>query len=347
MNQHKKRIALFFLAIFIAWGHFGIPLSFGEKPPQGKGLYPGKITIGMETWPGYFPLIVARDKGYFKEAGLDVEIKRYIALGELSKDYVAGKMQGRANLTLDATQESLKGLDQRVVLAIDYSNGSDAIIARKDIQSVPDFRGKRIGFEPDTLEEFFIVWTLSENNMSLSDVKPVSANPEETGKKLKAGEIDVAVSHEPFLSQFVESRDFHVVYSSKDAPGLITDILTFRTDFMEQYPETVEAILKAYFKGLNFWKEHPQEANAITAKEFGDTSEGIAAQLQGIKMLDEQDNQIAFTFAAGLKSLYGNMRQIGKFVLKHQAKRGAVVNTDKLIERKFIKNIIAEEKSHE
>ena len=305
-------------------------------------FYQGKIIIGMETWPGYFPLIIARDKGYFKEAGLDVEVKRYIALGALSKDYGAGKMQGRANLTLDAIKESLEGLAHKVVLAIDYSSGSDAIVAPKDIGAVQDFRGKRVGYEPDTLEEFFITWALSENEMSLSDIVPVFANPEETAKKLKEGQIDVAVSHEPFLSQFVSSGDFHKVYSSKDAPGLITDILTFRKDFVEAYPETVEAILQAYFRGLKLWKERPDEANAMTAKEFGDTPEGIAAQLRGIKMLDERENQTAFTFAAGLKSLYGNMRQIGKFVLKHQGKGMTQLDTDSMIEREFIKKIVEE-----
>lgn len=339
MNQHKRRIAFFFLTALVAWGYFGTSLSFGEKQTQSKGLYSGKITIGMETWPGYFPLIVARDKGYFKAAGLDVEIKRYVALGELSKDYVAGKMQGRANLTLDAIKESLEGFSHKVVLAIDYSNGSDAIVARKDIETVRDFQGKRVGYEPDTLEEFFLTWALSENDMSLSDIVPVAANPEETAKKLKEGQIDVAVSHEPFLSQFVSSGDFQPVYSSQDAPGLITDILTFRQDFIDAHPETVEAILTAYFKGLSFWKEHPAEANTITAKEFADTPEGIAVQLKGIKMLDERDNQIAFTFAAGLKSLYGNMRQIGKFVLKHQGKGKTKIDTDSLMERRFLKNI--------
>ena len=61
-------------------------------------------------------------------------------------------------------------------------------------------------------------------------------------------------------------------------------------------------------------------------------------------MLDERDNQIAFTFAAGLNSLYGNMRQIGKFILKHQKPKDGQppLDTDKLIERKFIKNMTQE-----
>ena len=232
MPRKKKKTSLvFWIALLI----LGITNNVLAEQKTDKAIYRGKIIIGMETWPGYFPLIVARDEGYFKEAGLDVEIKRYIALGELSKDYVAGKMQGRANLTLDATQEFLKGLDHKVVLAIDYSNGSDAIVAKKEIETVQDFRGKRIGYEPDTLDEFFVMWALSENNMTLSDIVPILANPEETTKKLKAGDIDVAVSHEPFLSQFVSSGNFYTAYSSEDAPGLITDILTFRKDFIDVY----------------------------------------------------------------------------------------------------------------
>ena len=151
------------------------------------------------------------------------------------------------------------------------------------------------------------------------------------------------MSHEPFMSQVVASGDFHPVYTSADAPGLITDILTFRTDFVDAYPETVALIIQAYFKALHFWKDHPEEAYVILAKEFGDTPEGIAQQFKGITMLDESDNDTAFTFAAGLKSLYGNMRQIGKFVRKHRSTISAELDTDKLIETRFVKNLLKEE----
>lgn len=336
--MNKGRMIIIISSFLAAFGSFNAAAE-SQETQKNNGLYQGRIIIGMEVWPGYFPLIVARDKGYFKEEGLDVEIKQYVSLGSLSKDYTAGKMQGRANLTLDGIKEALDGLQHRIVLAIDYSNGSDAIIARKEIKTVTDFRGKRVGYEPGTLEEFFIVWALRENDMEISDIIPIFANPEETVKKLKKGDIDVAVSHEPFLSQFISSGDFHTVYSSKNSPGLITDVLTFREDFIQRNPSTVGAILRAYFRGLNFWKKYPAEANAIAAREFGTTEESMAVQLQGLRMLDERDNQIAFTFAAGFRSLYGNMRQIAKFVLMHQKKNTLQFNTDTLIERRFIKSI--------
>ena len=58
--------------------------------------------------------------------------------------------------------------------------------------------------------------------------------------------------------------------------------------------------------------------------------------MKGITMLDERDNKTAFTFAVGLRSLYGNMRQIGEFVQNHQQIHLDRFNTDSLIERRFV-----------
>ncbi len=336
MKKYLLGILVVILILAIAIFAIG-PL---RKKQETVKLYQGKIVIGIETWPGYLALIVAQEKGYFKEAGLDVEIKRYLTLGDLSKDYMAGKMQGRANLTFDAVNEYLNGLDHKVVLAIDYSNGSDAIVSRTDIKTVKDFQGKKVGYEPNTLEEFFLMWALEQNGMKISDIIPVHAGPAETPKLLNNGEIDVAVSHEPFISQLFSSGNFHMVYSFAEAPALITDILTFRTDFINAHPQTIQTIINIYFKALNFWEEHPDEANAIVAKEFGETAENIAQQLKGITMLDAHDNQTAFTFAAGFQSLYGNMRQIGDFVARQKGENNTRhSDTDKLIERRFIKTI--------
>jgi NitT/TauT family transport system substrate-binding protein len=290
----------------------------------------------MVVWPGYLPLIIADHLGYFKEAGLNVEIKRYDALSEISKDYVSGKLQGRANLTLDMINEYLEGLDHKVILVIDYSNGADAIMAREDIQSLKDVQGKKVAYESNTLEEFFLTWVLNEENLSISDVESVPANPEEAAKLLQEGKVDVGVSYEPFISKLTASHNFHTLYSSKQAPGLIADVLTFRSDFLKAYPETVEVFVKAYFRGLQFWKQHPENALAILAKEFGTTPEDVNHQLSGVAILDEKDNQTAFTFAAGFQSLYGNLRFLGSFVKQHR-NINSHLDTDQLIERRFIK----------
>jgi NitT/TauT family transport system substrate-binding protein len=332
-----KRPAVLFFAVLciVLWAGSFCPSS--AAAPQAGGLYKNKITIGTAIWPGYLGLYVAKEKGYFKEAGLDVDIVRSIGLAELSKDYVAGKMQGRANLVFDAVKEYFGGFDHKVVLAIDYSNGSDAILARKEILSIGDLKGKRVAYEFGTLEEFFLAWALAENTLKLSDIVPVNANPEEAAKMLLEGQVDVAVTYEPFASKVVSADGFHAIVSSADYPGLITDILTFRSDFIEAYPETVRAIINAYYKGLDFWKAHPAEAHAIVARYLDDTPEGIAGQLKGVKILDRHDNENAFTFSTGLQSLYGNMRKIARYIRQHGDIARSIAETDQLVDKNFVK----------
>ena len=336
MKKTRQRFFIFFILISGLWLSCQMFDWTTAQAANHKHFYKGEIIIGVAPWPGYISLYMADAKGYFKEAGSNVQVKPYPGLGELLKDYVAGKIQGRANLTLDTVNEYLGGFNQKIVLAIDYSNGSDKIVARRNIIAVKDFKGKRVAYELNTLEEFFLSWALAENNLQISDIISVPANPEEAAKLLKAGQADAAVFYEPFTSQYISSDEFHTVYSSANAPGLITDILTFREDFIKTYPETVQAVIYAYFKAMNFSKEHPEEANKLLAKVLDDEPESVAKQLKGLVLLDQHDNEIAFTFAAGLRSLYGNMRQIGKFVSKHHSEAPRFLDTDPLIDSQFI-----------
>lgn len=330
-------LVLFFTALVSLIGL--LSFNYFEKNKSNTPLnhHQGKIIIGTETWPGYIALYVAKKKGYFKDEGLDVNIERYITLGKLSEDYLAGKMQGRANLTLEAVNESLKGFDHKIVLAIDYSNGADAIVASKDIKSVKEFVGKRVVFEKGTLEEFFLSWALSQQNLHLSQLLAIEGDPDKAKKSLLANEADIAVTHEPFLGDLLKDPRFAIVVSSENAPGLITDVLTFRTDFIKSHPDSVRSILKAYFRALDFVKSNPNESYQILAKEFEIDASSLPKQFEGIQMLDKRDNLTSFSYGSGFSSLYSNLKLIESFVANQKHTRQ--LDTDDLIEPTFIKEI--------
>ena len=302
-------------------------------------LYKGKISIGYTVWPGYAGLYVAETKGYFKDLGLDVDVVAYPSFQALSAAYVAGEIQGKANLTLDAVDEAYRGLDHKVVLVIDHSNGSDGIIASRAIKSFADVKGKRVGYEYGTLEEFFIRYALEQNNLTLEDIRPFNLDAEHAVAALVEGKVDVAVTYEPFLSQTIATIQANKIYSSADAPGLITDVLTFRTDFVRENPETIDAIVHAYFKGLGFLKANPTEAHAIVGKAIDAPAVDIGTQLQGIDVLDARDNRTSFTFAAGFESLYGNMRRVGDFIRQEHYPNATKFDTDTLVDDRFIKKL--------
>ena len=308
-----------------------------NKPVQ--ALYPGKITIGLTEWPGYLPIYIADEQGYFKQAGLDVQIKKYDSLIDLANDYKDDKVQVETNLTLQAVNELLSGVDQKIIVAIDYSNGADAIMAGQAIKDVPGFKGKKVAYEKGTLEEFFLEWALNTANLTKNDIVTVDASPEKAASLLASDSVDVAVTYEPFISSTLGSNKFHKVYTSHDAPGLITDILTVKSNFITQYPEASQALVKAYFQGYDFWKTHPDQADAILAKAYNTTGQNIAQQLKGVTILDLRGNKTAFTFAPGLQSLYGNLKKIAEFVAGQKSIDANTINTDSLVEPRFVRTL--------
>jgi NitT/TauT family transport system substrate-binding protein len=317
--------------------------SFGEsvqKAEEAGHFYDGQVMIGISDWVGYIALYVANDQGYFADEGVHVRFRDYgSSIGSLSQAYRSGELHGRGNLVIEALTEAYGGLDHKVILAVDYSNGADAIVAKSDIRTAADMVGKRVGFEPGTLEEYFVRWVVREAGQSMNDILPVHGNSEESLLRLQEGTIDAGALYQPFLSQALASEDLHVLYSSQDAPGLITDVLTFRTDFIEQYPGTLKAIVRAYFRALQFIRDHPDEAYAIVAQKFDTTAEDIEKQLQGVTLLDERANRTAFTFAAGLQSLYGNLRQVNDFVYSQLEEEAVKIDSDTLVEKKFARGL--------
>lgn len=311
-----------------------------SETKTGTQLYKGKIVIGYVTWPGYLGLYLARDKGYFKAAGVDVELRLYQDILVAQKDYVSGKIQGIINVPI-ATVGGISGTDltvpQKIVLATDYSNGADGIIAKQGISSISQLKGKKVAYQKNTIEEAFTKYALEQYHMTTADIIPVDLDPIKAADALSKGQVDAATTYEPFMSK--TAADIHgiVLYTSADAPGLITDIVTFRSDFTNKYPDSVAAVVKAYTQGVSFWEQHPQEANTLVGKELGASAEDTAAQLKTIKILNQHDNEVAFTYASGLQSLYGNLKQMTR--LGSGDSQQTAKDTDQIIEPKFIKSL--------
>lgn len=348
----KPRFPLFFIALIcivllgiVGW--FGYTFYFNNTTHAPVATsqnqvkkYPGKVVIGYVTWPGYLGLYLARDKGFFKADGVAVELRLYQDILVAQKDYVSGKIQGIINVPL-ATVGGISGTDttvpQKIVLATDYSNGADGIIAKSSITRVDQLKGKRVAFQKNTIEEAFTKYALAQYNLTFADITPVDLDPMKAADALAKGQVDAATTYEPFISMTAKQIHGNILYTSANAPGLITDIVTFRSDFIEKYPDSVAAIVKAYCEGVDFWKKNPQEANVLVAKELQATPVDTEAQLKTIKILDQHDNDVAFTYASGLQSLYGNLKQMGE--LGSNNSRQSSTDSDQIIDPRFIKNL--------
>src|SRR3954466_14911427 len=82
------------------------------------------LKIGYSDWPGWVAWQVAIDKGWFKEAGVDVKFEWFDYSASMDA-YAAGKLDAVLMTNGDALVTGAGGARSAIVLITDYSNGND------------------------------------------------------------------------------------------------------------------------------------------------------------------------------------------------------------------------------
>ncbi len=270
------------------------------------------LKVAWVLWPSEYPLVIAQDKGFFDKHGISVELTFYDVISNELADIQAGKMDGGFNVPGDLLQMWSKSPDAfKGVLVVDSSNGADVIVATPDIQTPADLRGKRVGVLPGTFGELFVDRMLNANGLKTSDVTLVNIDPSNVPDSLTV-QIDAGHSWEPYTSKALTAGN-HIIFSSSETPGLISDVLVFKTALINERPEDIRSFIAAYYEALDFWKTNPQEAVAIIAKHTGLKPEEISTE--GIKILTLKDNETAFSQANDTTSIYFTTQLFRDFMI--------------------------------
>ncbi len=145
------------------------------------------LKIGHSTWVGYGPFYVARDKGFFKEEGVEVES----VIMEDTSLKMGALLAGQIDLAASTSDEFpiyLKpGKSVKYLLAVDYSNGGDGIAASKDIKTIAGLKGKKVAFEHGSISQFFLNVLLKRNGLTQADIEPVNMTAAELRNRICRG----------------------------------------------------------------------------------------------------------------------------------------------------------------
>ena len=261
----------------------------------------GSLKLAHSTWVGYGPFYIARDKGFFKDEGVDVEL----VIMEDTPIKMGALMAGQIDLVASTADEfpiyMKPGKMLHYVLAVDNSKGGDGVVANKDITSIADLKGKKVAFEQGSVSQFFLNALLKDAGMTEADIEPVNMAATDAGVAFAAKQVDAAVTWEPALSQGAKSEHGHMLLTSADKPGLITDVVATTAETAVAKKDDIAAFVRAWYRAVDYSKSNPDEANAIMAKGVGGWLEDpkvFAETLGGIEYLDKAKNIEFFGTAA-------------------------------------------------
>ncbi len=298
-----------------------------------------KLKIGTVVWVGYGPFYVADKLDLYKAHGLHVDLQ-FFNDPALIPTALASKALDGGTLTYDQVINSVaKGLKHKVVMPIDFSNGGDAIVADASITSVAAIKGKSVGFNPLSPSDFLLAYALQKNGMGEKDIKPINMTPEAIPGAMASGSLPVGVTYEPNVSQILSmggGSKYKVIFSSKEAPGLITDVLVFDKTVIDKRQAAIKALILGYLDGLEYMKTHPDESATIIGKVLGVSADEAKAQLGGVYNIPKAEMSKSFVPTTETSSLAGSGAIIAK-LLKDNGQISAIPAASDTYDASFIK----------
>lgn len=297
-----------------------------------------QLNVGTVVWIGYGPFYVAESLDLFKKYGLKVKLKVFSDPAMIPAALAGGSLQG-AMMTYDQViGQVAKGLPQKVVMPIDYSNGGDAIVSAKSLTKVSDFKGKKIGFNPLSPSDFLLSYALKSNGLTDKDITPVNMTPEAVPAAMASGQMPIGVTYEPSVSQVTgqgNGQKYHVVYSSKEAPGLIADVLVFDDKYIKSHPKEISGVIKAYLDGMAYMKSKPDEAAKIIGKFMGISAKEVKEQLPGVYNIPLAEMPKAFVKSQETTSYYAS-GEIISTILKNKGQIASIPATEATMDGQFV-----------
>lgn len=280
------------------------------------GSKPRPLRLATVAWPGFAPFYVARDLRLYPAPGLD------IVLMSTGVDSTHAFLHKRADFTAGTLAEAIRFIDQgaslKIPLIVDHSIGGEGIAARHGISSVGDLKGKRVAVEIGTESQYTLIRALSIGGLSPDDVTVISMPIEECLTALERGEVDAATLWEPLLTAARE-RGLSVIFSSKQLPGEIFDVLMVQRDVAEKRIDELAGVVLGWHRGVQALRDGARrpEAKRSALRYLGMTEESLARSLTDVEIIDLDHNRRLFDRASAGASIWRAYEITARFMVEH------------------------------
>ena len=236
-----------------------------------------KITLLLDWFvnPDHGPIIIAEEKGYFKGAGLEVEVIAPADPADPPKLVAAGRAELAISYQPQLHLQVAEGLPLvRVGTLVATPLNCLLVLADGPVKSIADLRGGKVGFSVAGVEEALLKTILERNGVGLDEIDLVNVNWS-LSPSLMSGQVDAVIgAFRNFeLNQMdiegIKGRCFYL--EEEGLPAYDELIYIANRDSMNK--DVIRRFLQAIELATQYIINHPQESWDIfksTAKELDD-----------------------------------------------------------------------------
>jgi len=261
-----------------------LTLSSCHLSPQAE------ISLAIIDWPGYEYFYLAAEKKLDHQENLALTVHQFSSLADQRRAFVRGDVDAIAT-TLSEAIAICREAAMRcpvLVLVLDESDGADQLISSSNLTSLQQLRGKLLGLERSDLGHFIARRALNSAGLNLSDVKLVYGGPAELVNELTTGHLDAVVTYTPFSDPLTNRSQWNLLFSSKDLPGEIVDVLAVSPELFQQ-KDAVKALINTWWAARGFAQQHPTDSISLMAGRQKVTPMQFTQSEQGIHYPSQSD----------------------------------------------------------
>lgn len=223
------------------------------------------------------PILVAREQGYFKEVGLDVELRPSPTGQTVIDELVSGSTQIAGYSALPIVFNAIAKTKKEIIFVSALFENKEHPITRlivspqikeKGIFSIADLKGKRIGILNTKAYEVWLKLILTENGLDLDKdgIVVQQIAPENQAEALKSGSIKALLTNDPTATKIL-AKGFGVELIPKSAlvpqytkmPDFYFGTFCISKKYATENPEVVKKISLALDKAFDYIKANPQK----------------------------------------------------------------------------------------
>lgn len=282
------------------------------------------INLSLDEWIGWKPIIDAnqglttKPGSIFDNLGINVNINIINDATQSSNALISGDLQAAGYTTNRVAFLSSKFKDANFDVVMpyfsNYSNGGDGIIASVNYADINTWKNARIGVPSFSEAETLVAWFVQKSDLSEEDKDTIMSNlimfdtPHDAAQAYFAGEIDVAATWEPYLSQAEESTNSVIVFDTTASSSLIMDGILFDADWAANNADTVSKFIDGALQASSLYTTDFDPIREVMPMYSTASDEDISSDCQNAKLATWKDNQTILTETA--PSVYSDMCSI-------------------------------------
>lgn len=275
-----------------------------KDQPEKKELHIAAASVGIT----YLPMLVAKQRGYFKDEGLDVTIAAFSGGSKALEALLGGSTDMVAGAYSNTLTMAAKGQPLVVVAAQVVCPGWVFGVAKKrqdTIKSAKDLKGMRVGVSaPGSSTHMVVNYILHKAGLQPSDVSIIGVGQAAGAvAAVKAGQIDALIVNDPSATILTADGSLKPLEEMRTADGnrkvfgsdYPESSLYVRQDFIKKYPKTTQAAANAIVRAEKWIAQAtPQQvADNVPAEYLGENKALYAEAFTNSRHCISQDGTIA------------------------------------------------------